>query len=116
MGNDMDSFGLNIKTLREQSGFTQMNLANFLKVDQSFISKIEKGERVITSDMLDKLSSLFGVSPECFYMETLPEKRITIALRASEVNASDLEMINAINKITLNLNFMTDLLGDRDDR
>jgi transcriptional regulator with XRE-family HTH domain len=116
MGNGMDNFGSNIKKLREQSGFTQMNLANFLNVDQSFISKIEKNERVLTSDMLDKLSSLFGVSPENFYKVVLPEKRITIALRASEVNSCDLEMISAINKITLNLNFMTDLLGDRDDR
>jgi len=39
-----------------------------------------------------------------------------VALRASEINEDDLEMISAINRITLNLNFMTKLLGDRDDR
>ncbi|MHC1720884.1 MAG: helix-turn-helix domain-containing protein [Clostridiaceae bacterium] len=116
MNNTLNPIGETIKALREQSGFTQMNLAKYLKVDQSLISKIEKNERVITSDMLDRLSSLFGIAPDSFYEDSLPEKRITVALRASEINEDDLEMISAINRITLNLNFMTKVLGDRDDR
>lgn len=116
MNNTLNSIGENIKTLREQSGFTQMNLSRYLKVDQSLISKIEKNERVITSDMLDRLSSLFGINPDDFYGESIPEKRITVALRASEINEDDLEMISAINRITLNLNFMTEVLGDCDGR
>lgn len=116
MNISLNAIGETIKALREQSGFTQMNLAKYLKVDQSLISKIEKNERVITSDMLDKLSSLFGITPDSFYSGSLPEKRLTVALRASEINEDDLEMISAINRITLNLNFMTEVLGDRDDR
>ncbi len=116
MNNLSNPIGDTIKALREQSGFTQMNLAKYLKVDQSLISKIEKNERVITSDMLDRLSSLFGITPVSLYADTLSEKRIMIALRASEINENDLEMISAINRITLNLNFMTEVLGDCDDR
>lgn len=116
MINTLNPIGETIKALREQSGFTQMNLAKYLKVDQSLISKIEKNERVITSDMLDRLSSLFGITPDSFYADFLPEKRITVALRASEINEEDLEMISAINRITLNLNFMTEVLGDSNDR
>lgn len=116
MNNSLNPIGETIKSLREQSGFTQMNLAKYLKVDQSLISKIEKNERVITSDMLDRLSSLFGITPDSFYEDSIPVKRITVALRASEINEDDLEMISAINRITLNLNFMTKVLGDRDDR
>jgi transcriptional regulator with XRE-family HTH domain len=107
----MMRIGENIKILREQSGFTQSNLAKYLNVDQSLISKIEKNERSITSDMLDKLSALFGVSTERLTQESIPENRITFALRASEINENDLESISAINRIALNLNFMTQLLG-----
>ncbi|MBN2285255.1 MAG: helix-turn-helix transcriptional regulator [Tissierellales bacterium] len=103
--------GDNIKTLREQSGFTQNNIAKYLKVDQSLISKIEKNERLITSDMLEKLSALFGVTVESFYEKSITANRISFALRANEITEEDLEAISAINRIALNLNFMTKLLG-----
>lgn len=105
------NIGENIKALREQSGFTQSNLAKYLKVDQSLISKIEKNERLITSDMLDKLAALFGITTESFNRDSIPTNRISFALRASEINEDDLETISAINRIALNSNFMTQLLG-----
>ena len=43
--------------------------------------------------------------------ESVPTNRIVFALRASEINENDLEAISAINRIALNLNFMTQLLG-----
>jgi transcriptional regulator with XRE-family HTH domain len=110
MENTKLRIGTNIKLLREQSGFTQSNLAKYLNVDQSLISKIEMNERTITSDMLDKLSALFGVEAESFNQASVPANRISFALRASEINADDLETISAINRIALNLKFMTRLL------
>lgn len=111
MNNSTNRIGKNIKVLREQSGFTQSNIANFLEVDQSLISKIENNERIITSDMLEKLSALFGVTVDSLLGESVPTNRIVFALRASEINENDLEAISAINRIALNLNFMTQLLG-----
>lgn len=111
MNNTIGRIGENIKALREQSGFTQSNLAQYLRVDQSLISKIEKNERPITSDMLDKLAALFGVTTDSFNGQSIPTNRISFALRASEINEDDLETISAINRIALNSNFMTRLLG-----
>ena len=111
MNSTINRIGENIKTLREQSGLTQSNLAKYLQVDQSLISKIEKHERPITSDMLEKLSALFGVTTESFNGETVPANRILFALRASEINEDDLETVSAINRIAMNSNFMTRLLG-----
>ena len=90
--------GETIKALRKQMYYTQIDLAKYLKVDVGVISKIEKNEYVITSDMLDKISSLFGISTDSFYETVLP-----IGLKA---NKDNLEMISDINRIVLNLNFM----------
>jgi len=98
-----------IKSLRENSGFTQKNIADYLKVDQSLISKFESGERPINVDMLEKLAVLFGVEMSAFSEESNINP-LSFALRASEISEADLETISAINKIALNSNFMTKLL------
>ena len=51
---DKNLLGQKIKELRSESNYTQQNIADFLGVDQSFISKVEKNERVLTSDKLEK--------------------------------------------------------------
>jgi hypothetical protein len=78
------------------------------------ISKIEKGERIITSDMLDKLSALFGITAENINSDLVPSNSLSLALRANEINEDDLETISAINRIAMNVRFMTNLLGGND--
>lgn len=104
------SFNTNFKKIREQSGFTQTNIADFLGVDQSFISKVENGERSMTADMISKVSSLFGVPVVAFEKDNASTPKINCAFRASELSIDDLKTIATINKIALNANFMTELL------
>lgn len=113
MNKSLINIGATIKSLRENSGFTQKNIANFLKVDQSLISKFESGERPISADMLDKLAALFGISMSVFY-ESADIKPLSFALRANEISEEDLETICVINRIALNSNFMTKLLESED--
>lgn len=116
MENSSETLGSRIKILREHNGFTQSNIAYYLKVDQSLISMVEKGKRALTSDMLEKLASLFGVQLSALHEAKIETKSLSIALRASEINEEDLETIGCINRIALNCSFMTDLLeGGRDD-
>ena len=110
MINTAESFGSRIKAMREHCGFSQSNIANYLKVDQSLISMAESGKRAVTSDMLEKLATLFGVSLSTFNDGEIAVKPISCAFRASEINEEDLEVISAINRIALNSTLMTQLL------
>lgn len=102
--------GKNIRILRENMGFTQKSIANFLKVDQSMISKIEKGERALSVDMLDKLATLFGIATEQIEEKNIEKTELTFAFRGRDMSSSDLETIYYINRIALNSEFMSSLL------
>lgn len=53
---------LRIRALREDNDYTQKQIANYLKCDQSLYSKYERGERDIPLYILIKLSDLYGKS------------------------------------------------------
>ena len=106
---DKNLLGQKIKELRSESNYTQQNIADFLGVDQSFISKVEKNERVLTSDMLEKLAVLFGVKLKDFIVGT-DVRPLTYAFRANDITAEDMKTICAINKIVLNSTFLETLL------
>lgn len=102
--------GNNIKTLRDSMGFNQSTIARFLNVDQSLISKVEKGERSLSVDMLEKLACLFGVSIDDIESSTIKTSSLSFAFRASDLSAEDLEAICAINRIALNSEYMAEML------
>ncbi len=104
------AIGENLRILRDGAGYNQQSIAIFLGVDQSLISKIEKGERGISADMLDKLASLFGISTSVVLNDVVTIKPLTCAFRCSEFSLGDMEAISAINKIALNSEFMNSLL------
>ena len=102
-----------IKNLRENIGYSQQNIAAFLQVDQSLVSKIEKGERNISADMLEKLACLFGVTKDSILNNSAVIKPLIFAFRGSGLTADEMEIIRAINKIALNLEFMNKLLEEK---
>jgi transcriptional regulator with XRE-family HTH domain len=104
------SIGEKIKDLREKTGFSQAQIAGFLDLDQSHISKIEKGERNISVDLIEKTANLFGCYVGYFTSEDNDYQPIPFALRARDITSDDLKAIADINKIALNLRYMTDVL------
>lgn len=98
--------GENIRLLRDNAGFTQDNLAKFMGVDQSLISKVEKGERSLSADMIEKIASLFGVTVEQLEEQNMTASKLSFAFRGSEFSVAEMETIAAINKIALNSEFM----------
>lgn len=109
MDHRLEHMGNKIRALRENSGFTQSNLAVCLQVDQSLISMVEKGKRALTSDQLERLAALFGVPISFFQEDNMKNVPLTFAFRAKEMTEADMEAIIAINRIALNSKFMTEL-------
>lgn len=59
--------GATVKELRKQKGITQEQLAEYLGLQPHSVTKIETGRAFVSSDVLAKLSSYFGVSPSFFF-------------------------------------------------
>ncbi len=106
----MKTIGGNIKALRSRMGLNQMDIARFLNVDQSLVSKIENGERSLSSDMLDKLSCLFGVTMDELESGVFVSSGLSFAFRANELSPDDMNAICDINRIALNVSFMNGVL------
>lgn len=104
-----------LKEYRKEAGFNQECIAEYLGVDQSYISKIENGERCLSADMLEKLGSLYGVFPYAFENDEPSPRHLNCAFRGSNLSVEDMGVISAINAIALNTDFMTRLLEGEDN-
>lgn len=104
------NIGLRIKELREQANLRQNQVAAYLGMDQSTLSKLETGKRTISVEQLEKLSELYGCDFEIFENHDVKIKPIKIALRAKEITTEDLNIIAVVNHIAANSQYMAKLL------
>ncbi len=112
---DRAVIGENIRLLRENAGFTQNSIARFLEVDQSLVSKVEKGERSLSSDLVEKLASLFGVDVAGLEGSPVTPSKLSFAFRGSDFSLSEMEAVAAVNRIALNSEAMRRMLEDGND-
>ncbi|MFZ3065462.1 MAG: helix-turn-helix transcriptional regulator [Nitrospirota bacterium] len=56
-------FGLNLKNLREQKGWSQEKLAEKSGLHRTYISGLERGIRNPTIDILQEVANALGVTP-----------------------------------------------------
>jgi len=104
------NIGYKVKQFREKLGLSQAQIANFLGVDQSYISKCEKNERQFNVDLLEKLCNLFGCEITDLISADLQVETLNFAFRADEIDNDDLTAISDINRIALNIREMKELL------
>ncbi len=107
---DNVSIGQRLKEYRESAGLRQGQIAAYLDIDQSMISKIESGERGMTTEQLHSLTGLFGCDEKEFLSGGSEIKPLKIALRAREISDDDLKVIATINHIAANSCEMAKLL------
>nr|DAM77417.1 MAG TPA: repressor protein [Caudoviricetes sp.] len=58
----MFDFGLNLKKLREEKGYSQAQLSRKLNVSKSSISKYESNQSMPSVETLTKIALIYGVS------------------------------------------------------
>ena len=109
----MAEMNLRLKELRKESKITQEQLAKYLNVDQSLVTKLENGSRSLNVSLIDKICSLFGCTEEYLIGESEEYIPLNFAFRSSGINEEDLESIAVINKIAMNLRYMNKLTGDK---
>jgi len=109
---NMTIIGANVKRARELNGFSQANVAGFLKVDQSIVASLENSECPLQSNMLERLANLYGYKVSDFERKKgIPEQRITMAWQPDKISVDDMEVISVIRRIGVNLFSMTELIG-----
>lgn len=112
---DLKNVGAKIKKYRLESNLTQNRVAEFLSMDQSMVAKMEKGERSISSDVLEQLASLFCCSIDSLISEDVEESRCFIAFRSNSLSSEDLKSLAVINRIVINQFEMDKLLKGEDN-
>ena len=64
MSFDRQMFGLRIREMREAHGMTQFDLALALDVESNFVSRMERGTRTCSFEMLVRLAKALNVSTD----------------------------------------------------
>lgn len=106
------SVGTRLKQLRKESKITQEQMANYLNIDQSMVTKLENGTRSLNVTLIEKICNLFGCSESYLLCEEDSYIPLNFAFRSNGIQAEDLESIAAVNKIVMNLRYMNERMGD----
>ena len=98
----METLGERIKRLREAANVSQSQLAAYLDINQSMVARIEKNERSLSTDLVDKLADFFCVQAYDLLYEEKIEPELRVAFRASAIGEDDFRAIAEFNRIILN--------------
>ena len=105
---DKELLGKRLKMLREESGLSQEQLAQCLSVDQSLISKFEKGERSISATQIDAICNIVCYPVERLLDEGDMSRSTAISFRSVKLSLESLKALSVVNRIFLNQMRMDD--------
>lgn len=70
----MSTLGLRLRELREKAGFSLRKAAVAIDVDVAILSKMERGERKFSKEVVLKLAELYKTDPDKLIIDFLSEK------------------------------------------
>lgn len=100
----MDSLGDNIRKLREDKELPLRTVAAYLDIDQAILSKIERGQRKASREMVVNLAKYFKVVENDLLIAWLSDKLVyevadeQIALKALQVAEEKIKYISKNKK------------------
>ena len=105
---EAQELGNRFATIREQQGFSQKQVANFLGISVEQLDEFEKGKMRIGVSVLEKSCDLFGCS---LFMMTGHEEMCTLPKisNACNLEVEDMKGLCAMNRIALNLRKMNSI-------
>lgn len=103
----------NIKMLRENSGYTQEQVAVFLGINRSAYANYEAGVRSVPLSVMESVASLFGVDLSVLFEEDAEsvKSRLLCAFRADDLSQEDMKQVAEFKSIAMNYLKMNKLLG-----
>ena len=108
----MKNIGARIKTLRTNVNLTPQVVSSYLDIPTENLLEMENGDRNITLSILNKLCSLFGCSESFLLCRSDEFDPAEFALRSSSIEADDLQGIASMNRIYLNMKYLTSKMDD----
>jgi transcriptional regulator with XRE-family HTH domain len=72
----MSTTGQRLRELREKAGLTLRKAAMQADIDVAILSKMERGERKLTKELILKLAKMYNENPEKLIIDFLSEKVI----------------------------------------
>lgn len=79
-----EPFGQYLRAVREKNEMPLRKLAALLDIDQSTLSKVERGERYIPRELITEVANIFNCSPHDLLVRYLSDK-IVYPLLAEEI-------------------------------
>lgn len=98
--------------LRENSGYTQKQVAEFLGINRSAYANYETGERTIPLTVLGGVAKLFGVDMAMLFDTDIANIRSSLlcAFRADDLSADDMKQVADFKDVAMSYLKMIKLL------
>ena len=106
--------GNNLKVLRENSGYTQKQISEFLGINRSAYANYESGERVAPMNVLEGVAKLFGVDLAVLFEEDAAkvQSMLLCAFRAEGLSLEDMKQVAEFKDVAMSYLKMVKLLED----
>jgi transcriptional regulator with XRE-family HTH domain len=102
--------GRKIRTLRESIKFSELQVAEFLGIDQEYLRKLESDEVKISSEQLREICDLFGCSDSDIVNKNKIPSPISYKYLPGTEDSLNPETRATINRLVLNLKEMQEIV------
>lgn len=97
--------GENIRSGREELGWSQAQLGSKINLDASRVSRVESGERSVDTVVLRSIAELFGRPMESFFRSEATSSSLVLARQGISQDADLLAMVEWAEALHLDVMF-----------